>query len=77
MSETLTLLDREATAAKLGMTPRAVYVLNRKTRRLADEWDKALPSHPFPAPVYIGRRMFWIESELDAWIAAMATERPL
>ena len=36
------------------------------------------PSHPFPAPVHIGRRSVWVESEVEAFMASLVkSERNL
>jgi len=29
------------------------------------------PSHPFPAPVHIGRRSVWVESEVETFMASL------
>lgn len=40
-------------------------------------WRKYTATPPeFPVPTYIGNQRTWLESEVDAWIAAQAARPP-
>ena len=52
---------KEGVAGRVGMHPSTIYAEIKEGR--------------FPAPVKLGRSSRWLESEIDAWIAARVTER--
>jgi predicted DNA-binding transcriptional regulator AlpA len=57
------LLDTNALRAEKGIT-------FSKTHR----WRQCRDGR-FPQPIKVGSRVYWLEHEIDAWIAARARER--
>jgi prophage regulatory protein len=63
---TITILRRKQVEARTGLSRSAIYGKLRLDPKRPSEYDPT-----FPRPVSLGARAVgWIESELDAWLAA-------
>jgi prophage regulatory protein len=63
---TITILRRKQVEARTGLSRSAIYGKLRRDPKRPSEYDPT-----FPRPVSLGARAVgWIESELEAWLAA-------
>jgi prophage regulatory protein len=63
---TITILRRKQVEARTGLSRSAIYGKLRRNPKRPSEYDPT-----FPRPVSLGARAVgWIESELEAWLAA-------
>lgn len=62
----LTILRRKQVEVRTGLSRSAIYAKLRRNPKRPSDYDPT-----FPRPVSVGARAVgWIESELDAWLAA-------
>ena len=62
----LTILRRKQVEARTGLSCSTIYAKLRRNPKRPSDYDPT-----FPRPVSVGAKAVgWIESELDAWLAA-------
>ncbi len=62
----LTILRRKQVEARTGLSRSSIYAKMRHNPKRPSDFDST-----FPTPVSVGAKAVgWIESEIDAWIAA-------
>ena len=67
----LTILRRKQVEARTGLSRSTIYAKLRQNPKRPGDYDPT-----FPTPVSVGAKAVgWVESELDAWIAAQAARR--
>ena len=66
MPSTLTILRRKQVEARTGLSRSTIYAKLRRNPSRPTEFDPT-----FPTPISLGAKAVgWIESEIEAWIAA-------